>query len=178
MRIKLGDGDADDISSMRVYPEWREPTPDEQTELDRLSVEIEALDAELEASSVDDDPRWTQRDDLEAAYETTRQKGRFWPVELKQLGGVMLSISHDGELAATEGLVAKADKKSVEALLKSRRAELAGEDDRDADDSASNIEPRVSALRCRNSSGSMPHISASRSISVSCAIATCSMKVS
>ncbi len=146
VRIKLGDGDADDISSMRVYPEWREPTPDEQTELDRLSVEIEALDAELEASSVDDDPRWTQRDDLEAAYETTRQKGRFWPVELKQLGGVMLSISHDGELAATEGLVAKADKKSVEALLKSRRAELAGEDDRDADDSASNIEPRVSAL--------------------------------
>lgn len=146
VKIRLGDSNAADVSATRLYPEWRDPTPDEQAELDRLSTEIEALDAELEANAVDDDPRWTQRDDLEAAYETIRQTGRAWPADLKQVGGVMLSISHDGELAVTEGLVAKADQKSVEAFLKSRRAGQAGEEDQEGDEGASDIEPRISAL--------------------------------
>ena len=118
----LGAGRVDGIASTRLYPEWRDPTPEEQAQLERISVAIEAIDAELNVSGTDDDPRWSQRDDLEAAYETIRQAGRYWPAELKELGGVLISIDHEGEVSATEGLVRSEDQKRVDAFLKRRRA--------------------------------------------------------
>jgi ParB family chromosome partitioning protein len=104
------------LSPMRVHPEWREPTAKEQAELDRLEGELAVLDAELDASSVEDDPRWARRDDLEAAYESIRQAAREWNPALIALAGVMLTIGHDGEVLATEGLVRKDDHRKVEAV--------------------------------------------------------------
>lgn len=121
--INLGAGRGDGVSSMRLHPQWREPTTEEQAELDRISTEIEELDAELEDNSVEDDPRWQARDDLEAAYETIRQAGRCWTSDIMALSGVMLSIDHDGGIGVLEGLVRIDDQKRVNAFLKSQRAE-------------------------------------------------------
>jgi hypothetical protein len=61
-------------------------------------------------------PRWMVRDDLEAAYETTRQAARTWDAALVAYAGVILSIAHDGEAVAAEGLVRKQDQKRLVAL--------------------------------------------------------------
>jgi len=132
--VNLGSGRGDGLSSTRLHPEWRDPTAEEQAELDRLTAEIEVLDADLEANAVDDDPRWTERDDLEAAYETIRQAGRCWSPDVMAVSGVMLSIDHDGEVSATEGLVRCDDQKRVDAYLKQRRTGERSESDGESDD--------------------------------------------
>lgn len=120
--LHLGTGRADGLSSTRLHPEWRDPTTEEQAELDRISAEIEALDGEIEANGVEDDPRWAQRDDLEAAYETIRQAGRCWSSDLMALSGVVLSIDHEGKVSASEGLVRVDDQKRVDTFLKQRKS--------------------------------------------------------
>ena len=144
VELHLGDGRASGLAPTRLHPQWRDPTPDEQSELDRITKEIEKLDADLEADGIDDDPRWSQRDDLEAAYETIRQAARCWLPEAKQVAGVVLSLSHDGEVSATEGLVRNEDQKRAQAFLKKQRA---GQDDNDAEDEGEDTRPtRVSKL--------------------------------
>ncbi len=142
--LNLGSGRGEGLSMVRLHAEWRDPTPEEQGELDRISGEIEALDADLDANGIDDDPRWTQRDDLEAAYETIRQAARCWSTEFMALSGVMLSIDHDGEVSFAEGLVRADDQKRAEAFLKQRRAGQAGEFEHD--DQEDQVATRVSAL--------------------------------
>lgn len=130
--MQLGAGRIEGLSTLRGYPGWRDPTPDEQSELDRLTAEIEALDAELEANAIDDDPRWSQRDDLEAAYETVRQKAHVWDPDMRALCGVVLSIARNGQVSISEGAVRSSDEKALRALQKPARtssesAGLAGE---------------------------------------------------
>lgn len=145
MDVDLGEGRAADLSPTRLHPEWRDPTAEEQAELDRISGEIAKLDAELEVSSVEDDPRWSTRDDLEAAYETVRQAGRCWAPEAKAVAGVLLSINRNGEVSATEVLVRSDDEKQAKAYLMQRReGDAAGGDDDETDLAASGV--RVSAL--------------------------------
>lgn len=48
-------------------------TAEEQADLTGFQTDIEKLDAELEETGVEEDPRWSTRDDLEAAYETIRR---------------------------------------------------------------------------------------------------------
>lgn len=142
--LHLGTGRAEGLSPTRLHPEWRDPTTEEQAELDRISAEIEALDAEIEANGVDDDPRWTQRDDLEAAYETIRQVGRCWTSDVMALAGVVLSIDHEGEISVAEGLVRADDQKRVDAFLKQHKA---GEDGEGGSDVLQNTpDARASAL--------------------------------
>lgn len=144
VEIHLGDGQIPGLSPMRLYPDWRDPTPEEQVELDRLSAEIEALNADLEESSVEDDPRWTKRDDLEAAYESIRQAGRCWGPETKQVAGVVLSVDRGGSISAAEGLVRSDDRKRADALLNQRRG---GDDDGEGADGLDDVTPaRISAL--------------------------------
>lgn len=145
IEVNLGTGRVEGLSSTRLHPEWRDPTSEEQAELDRISAEIEALDAELEADSTEDDARWTRRDDLEAAYEAIRQAGRFWSPEMKQMSGVVLSLDHAGEPVSTEGAVRIDDQKRVEAFLAQRRREATGADDGESDTTGRG-EVRTSAL--------------------------------
>ena len=127
--INLATGRGEGLSSVRLQPDWRDPSDEEQAELTRIAAEIEALDAELDQNAEDDDPRWTTRDDLEAAYETIRQAGRCWSDDKKQIGGVMLSIGHDGDLVASEGLVRVDDQKRLNAYLKQQRGDADKPDD-------------------------------------------------
>ncbi len=140
--LNLGTGRIEGLSPTRLQPEWRDPTTEEQAELDRISGEIEALDAALESDSVEDDLRWTQRDSLEAAYETIRQNGRHWTGEVTALSGAVLSISHNGEVSVTEGCVRTEDQKRVDAYLKLKRAGKNSE----VDEGADRPPARVSAL--------------------------------
>lgn len=144
--LDLGAGGGTGLSSRRLFPEWRDPTPEEQAELDRLTGEIDRLDADLEATAVDDDPRWSVRDDLEAAYETIRQAGRCWDPDLKALAGVRLSIDHDGCVSASEGLVRTEDQGRVDALLRQRRAAEDGASDEQGDPSGEDVSSRTRAL--------------------------------
>lgn len=144
--INLAGNRSEGLSVMRLHPEWRDPTPEEQVELDRLLCEIEALDTALEADSVEDDPRWSVRDDLEAAWETIRQAGRCWTPDQKALGGAVLGVGHDGCVTITEGVVRTADEKRVKAYQAQRRAlEACGQTDRGHDHDAP-AASRVSAL--------------------------------
>ncbi len=142
--LHLGTGRAEGLSSTRLHPEWRDPTTEERAELDRISAEIETLDGEIEANGVDDDPRWTQRDDLEAAYESIRQAGRCWTNDVMALSGVVLSIDHEGEISVSEGLVRADDQKRVDAFLKQRKAGESGEGG--GEDLEDGLETRSSAL--------------------------------
>jgi ParB family chromosome partitioning protein len=139
--INLGQRSGEGYSATRLQPDWREFTDAEEAELSRLRSELEALDAALDDDSVEDDPRWETRDDLAAAIETLRQSARVWDADLIAHAGVILSISHDGDVQATLGVIRQSDEKTVKAIRK-RKATLveAGEGessedeiDRDAD---------------------------------------------
>lgn len=144
VEIDLGGGRHEGLSATRFHADWRDPTAEEQAELDRLTASIEALDAEIEADSLEDDARWSTRDDFEASYETIRQAARAWTSGQKEIGGVVLSVSHNGDLVATEGLIKADDQKRADAYLKKSRAGEEGLDDEHLEGAKS--EQRVSAL--------------------------------
>jgi hypothetical protein len=78
---------------MRLQPEWRDYTDEEEAELTRLRDELDALDAALEEDSIEDDPRWDARDTLAAAIETLRQSARVWNKDLIAHAGVVIAIN-------------------------------------------------------------------------------------
>lgn len=116
----------DGLAPQRLHPAWREPTEAEEAEMVALQEKLDALDADLDQSSVEDDPRWSERDDLEAGYETIRQAARVWDASLMQFAGVLLTIGRAGELSAVEGLVRKEDAKALE---NARRGVVSGDDE-------------------------------------------------
>jgi ParB family transcriptional regulator, chromosome partitioning protein len=125
--VNLGQGRFEGSSGTRLQPEWRELAPEEQTEMDRLKGELDALDEALDQDSVEDDPRWETRDDLAAAIETLRQSAKDWDKELMPHAGVVLSIDHDGRVHSAFGVVRQADEKTIRAIRKRRQAAEAGE---------------------------------------------------
>jgi ParB family chromosome partitioning protein len=137
---------AQPLSAMRLQPDWRDPTASEQVELDRLASELATLDAALDAHSIEDDPRWTQRDELEAQYEAIRQAARAWDASLISFAGVMLTISHDGTVVATEGLVRRQDQKRVDAVRKQGGGEGDDAESREDADGVAETGRRSSAL--------------------------------
>ncbi|MEY2757377.1 MAG: hypothetical protein RIR33_1155 [Pseudomonadota bacterium] len=122
VEINLGQRSGEGYSATRLQPDWREFTDAEEAELSRLRSELEALDAELDDDSVEDDPRWETRDDLAAAIETLRQSARNWDQDLIAHAGVVLSISHDGDVQATLGVIRSSDEKTVKAIRKKKAA--------------------------------------------------------
>lgn len=120
------------IGGTRLQPDWRDHTPEEETELTRLRSEMEALDEAIDADSIEEDPRWDTRDDLAAQIETIRQAARVWNPALMALSGVVLSISYDGELATVCGVVRASDEKAVREIRKAQQKDRASEVDDDA----------------------------------------------
>ncbi len=128
----FGQGRADcGYAAMRLQPDWREFTDEEEAELARLRGDLAALDAALDDNSVEDDPRWDTRDTLAGAIEALRQSARVWDRELIAHAGVVMSISNDGEAHATLGVVRQSDEKTVKAIRKRQEA-----DDIDAGDAS------------------------------------------
>jgi ParB family chromosome partitioning protein len=120
--INLGQRSGEGYSALRLQPDWRAFTDGEEAELSRLRSELEALDAAVDDDSVEDDPRWETRDDLAAAIETLRQAARVWDADMIAHAGVVLSLSHDGDVQATLGVIRQADEKTVKAIRKKMAA--------------------------------------------------------
>lgn len=140
----LDDARLEGLSATRIYPEWRDPTDFETAQMQQLQEKIGTLDAALEESSVEDDPRWSDRDDLEAAYETIRQSAREWNPALMEVSGVVLGVDRAGALHVVEGLVRIDDETRVAEI---RRGEEEPDEtaDKDAEDDAP--EPRSAIPR-------------------------------
>jgi ParB family chromosome partitioning protein len=117
------------VAGMRIQPDWRAHTPEEEAELVRLRGEMDALDEALDADSIEEDPRWDTRDDLAAQIETLRQSARVWDPALMALAGVVLCVSHAGELNAICGVVRAADEKALRDVRKARQQQDAETDD-------------------------------------------------
>ena len=128
------------IAGSRIQPDWRDQTPEEEAELARLRGDLDALDEALDADSIEEDPRWDTRDDLAAKIETLRQAARVWDPALMALAGVALSISYDGELNASCGIVRAADEKALRDIRKSRQQQ-----DAETDDASQQDEPAEAA---------------------------------
>ncbi len=125
--ISLGQTRTETYSPVRLHPEWREFTDDEEAELSRLRAALDTLDAALDEDSVEDDPRWEERDTLAAAIETVRQSAHVWNPEQIAHAGVVLSLTHDGEAHATPGVVRQADEKILKAIRRKWEAQEEGE---------------------------------------------------
>lgn len=132
-------------AATRLQPEWRDFTVEEEAELARLRGELGALDAALDEDSLEDDARWETRDTLAAAIETLRQSARVWDKELMAHAGVVLSISHDGDVHATPGIVRQPDEKTIRAIRKRREGDEQGEGGAAAEEACSDPEPASSA---------------------------------
>lgn len=122
VEINLGQRNGQGYAALRLQPDWRALTEAEEAETSRLRSELEALDAALDEDSVEDDPRWETRDDLAGAIETLRQSARDWDQDLIAHAGVVLSISHDGDVQATLGVIRSSDEKTVKAIRKKKAA--------------------------------------------------------
>jgi hypothetical protein len=100
---------------MRLQPDWRELTDEEEAELTRLRHELDALDAALDEDSVEDDPRWENE---------TRSPPQSKPCVSQPASGTRISShtlawssrsAHDGEAYATLGVVRQSDEKTIKA---------------------------------------------------------------
>lgn len=115
--------------TQRIYPHWRDATEEESRQLDELQARIDALDTELDECEDGNDPRWNDRDDLEADYETIRQQAKEWDPELIPLAGVILSVGRDGAVIATEGVVKKSEAAKVQAIHRKRAGQTGNENE-------------------------------------------------
>jgi ParB family chromosome partitioning protein len=136
VETSLGQGRTDNgYAVMRLQPEWRDHTDEEEAELTRLRDELDALDAALDEDSIEDDPRWDTRDTLAGAIETLRQSARVWNTDLIAHAGVIIAVNHEGEAYATLGVVRQSDEKTIKDIRKRlQRAEIG--DDAVVDDEA------------------------------------------
>lgn len=124
VNVNLGYGRFEGATSQRIQPIRRRPTADEAAALARLETDIEELERALEDAG-DDDPRWTERDRLEADHQALNETLTSWDPQEMAIAGVMISVEHDGRLYFAYGLVAKADVAKLTKLRRQRDAEHA-----------------------------------------------------
>jgi ParB family chromosome partitioning protein len=124
VNVNLGHGRFEGASGQRVQPSCRQPTDDEAATLAKLEADIEGLENALDDAD-DDDPRWTQRERLEAAHQTLIETLTSWDPQEMALAGVVISVEHDGRLYFAHGLVAKADVAKLTKLRRQRDEESA-----------------------------------------------------
>jgi ParB family chromosome partitioning protein len=119
VNVNLGHGRFEGASGQRVQPTRRQPTDDEAATLAKLEADIEELETALDDAD-DDDPRWTERDRLEAAHQTLIETLTSWDPQEMALAGVVISVEHDGRLFFAHGIVAKADANKLTKLRRQR----------------------------------------------------------
>jgi ParB family chromosome partitioning protein len=127
VNVNLGFGRFEGGSAERIHPTRRPMTDEEREALAALDAKVEALDEALEESEDDDDPRWSERDDLAAERYHFMEALQAWDADLMKLAGVVLSIDHDGRASYAYGIVAKEDAAKVRRLRKEREAKTTSE---------------------------------------------------
>jgi ParB family transcriptional regulator, chromosome partitioning protein len=119
VNVNLGHGRFEGASGQRVQPTHRQPTEDEAASLAKLEADIEELETVLEDAD-DEDPRWAERDRLDAAHHSLTEKLTSWDPQEMALAGVVVSVEHDGRLFFAHGVVAKADASKLTKLRRQR----------------------------------------------------------
>lgn len=125
VNVNLGHGRFEGGSVERIHPTRRPMTDEEREALAALDAKVEALDEALEESEDDDDPRWSERDDLAAERYHFMEALQSWDADMMKLAGVVLSIDHDGRASCAYGVVAKEDGAKVRRLRKERETKAA-----------------------------------------------------
>lgn len=125
VNVNLGHGRFEGGSAERIHPTRRPMTDEEREALAALDARVEALDEALEESEDDDDPRWSERDDLAAERYHFMEALQSWDADLMKLAGVVLSIDHDARASCAYGVVAKEDAAKVRRLRREREAKAA-----------------------------------------------------
>lgn len=124
VNVNLGHGRFEGAGGQRIQPTRRKPTDDEAATLVQLEADIEELENALEEAD-DDDPRWAERDRLEADHQALTETLTSWDPQEMALAGVVISVEHDGRLYFAYGLVAKADTAKLTKLRRQRDQETA-----------------------------------------------------
>ena len=150
VNVSLGHGRFEGASGQRVQPTRRQPTEDEAAALAKLEADIEVLDNALD-NVEDEDPRWAERDCLEAEHQSRIETLTSWDPQEMALAGVVISVEHDGRLFFAHGLVAKSGAAKLtklrgqraDAIAKTIRTQTpthAGQDSDDGDEGGSPAE--------------------------------------
>jgi ParB family chromosome partitioning protein len=124
VNVNLGHGRFEGASGQRIQPTRRKPTDDEAAKLVQLEADIEELESALEEVD-DDDPRWAERDRLDADHQALTETLTSWDPQEMALAGVVISVEHDGRLYIAHGLVAKPDTAKLNKLRRQREEETA-----------------------------------------------------
>jgi len=124
VNVNLGHGRFEGASGQRIQPTRRKPTDDEAAKLVQLEADIEELESALEEVD-DDDPRWAERDRLDADHQALTETLTSWDPQEMALAGVVISVEHDGRLYFAHGLVAKPDTAKLNKLRRQREEETA-----------------------------------------------------
>jgi ParB family chromosome partitioning protein len=122
VNVNLGHGRFEGTSGQRIQPTRRKPTDDEAAKLVQLEADIEELESALEKVD-DDDPRWAERDRLDADHQALTETLTSWDPQEMALAGVVISVEHDGRLYFAHGLVAKPDAAMLIKLRRQREEE-------------------------------------------------------
>lgn len=124
VNVNLGHGRFEGASGQRVQPTRRPATEQEAATLAQLETDLGELESALEEAA-DDDPRWAERDRLEAELQALSETLTSWDPQEMTLAGVVISVEHDGRLYFAHGLVAKADVAKLTKLRRQRDEETA-----------------------------------------------------
>ena len=119
VNVNLGHGRFEGACGQRVQPTPRQPSQDEAAVLAKLDADIEDLETALDTAG-DDDPRWAERDRLEAEHQALSETLTSWDPQEMALAGVVISVEHDGRLYFVHGVVAKADAGRLTKLRRQR----------------------------------------------------------
>ncbi|MDX2277366.1 MAG: ParB/RepB/Spo0J family partition protein [Hyphomonadaceae bacterium] len=133
----LGYARFEGCTSERLRPTRRPLSDDEQTKLDAAEAALEVLDAALEDAD-EDDPRWTERDRLEAEIDEITTGTEQWDTNLIKYAGVVISVEHDGRANFAYGVIKRTDVKAIQKLQ--RPAAPGGVDDDDGGDAGETAE--------------------------------------
>jgi ParB family chromosome partitioning protein len=124
VEINLGHARFEGTASERLHPTRRPLVGEEAANLEQLTREIAALDDDL-ADADGDDPRFDERDRLDAERDALLEGAAAWDAGLMKHAGVVISIDHDGRPAFAKGLIKRGDVKVI-AKLRSKTEERVG----------------------------------------------------
>ncbi|MCJ9668539.1 MULTISPECIES: ParB/RepB/Spo0J family partition protein [unclassified Neorhizobium] len=114
----------------RVYPQLREPSPDEQAELSALGESFDEVQARLEAYA-EGDPAMEADEarlaEMEQRIAAIRNAAKTYDPQEQALAGCIVYVDHYGALQVGRGYIKAEDKAAVDQLRRGESAETQDE---------------------------------------------------
>ncbi len=126
--VSLGHARFEGVAGERLHPARRPLDGEDAMRLESVTRDIAALDEAL-ADAESEDPRFDDRDRLDAEREALLNSTLAWDKALMHHAGVVISVDHDGRPAIAKGVIKRAD---LKAIAKLRRQGIVDGDDTEA----------------------------------------------